>query len=45
MGKKTLAKAHCLCLLELIEKAPVTIRRAFSGLPARQALAGVFGWL
>ena len=43
MGKKTLTNAHCL--LELIEKAPVTILKSFSGLPECQALARGFDWL
>ncbi len=42
MGKKTLTNAHCL--LDLIEKAPVTILKAFSGLPECQALARGFDW-
>lgn len=42
MGKKTLTNAHCL--LELIEKAPVPILKAFSGLPECQALARGFDW-
>lgn len=42
MGKKTLTNAHCL--LDLIEKAPVPILKAFSGLPECQALARGFDW-
>jgi len=42
MGKKTLTNAHCL--LDLIEKAPVSILKAFSGLPECQALARGFDW-
>ena len=43
MGKKTLTNAHCL--LDLIEKSPVPILKAFSGLPECQALALGFNWL
>jgi hypothetical protein len=43
MGKKTLTNAHCL--LDLIEKSPVPILKAFSGLPECQALALGFDWL
>ena len=43
MGKKTLTNAHCL--FELIEKAPVPILNAFSGLPECQALVRGFDWL
>ncbi|WP_449413187.1 hypothetical protein [Pandoraea soli] len=43
MGKKTLTNAHCL--FELIEKAPVPILKAYSGLPECQALARGFDWL
>jgi len=42
MGKKNLTNAHCL--LEMIEKAPVSTLRAFSGLPECQALARGFDW-
>ena len=42
MGKKTLANAHCL--LDLIEKAPVSVLKTFSGLAECQALARGFDW-
>ena len=42
MGKKTLNNAHCL--LELTEKAPALILRAFSGLDECQGLARGFDW-
>ena len=42
MGKKTLINAHCL--LELIEKSPVSILKTFSGLPGCHALALGFDW-
>ncbi|MDF1483190.1 hypothetical protein [Extensimonas sp. H3M7-6] len=42
MGKKTLTNAHCL--LDLIEKAPASVIKAFSGLPECQALARGFDW-
>lgn len=42
MGKKTLTNAHCL--LDMIEKAPVSTLKAFSGLPECQALARGFDW-
>lgn len=42
MGKKTLTNAHCL--LDLIEKAPVSVIQAFSGLPECRALALGFNW-
>ena len=42
MGKKTLANAHCL--LDLIEKAPVSVLKTFSGLVECQALARGFDW-
>ncbi|BAO82949.1 hypothetical protein SMCB_0721 [Serpentinimonas maccroryi] len=43
MGKKTLTNAHCL--LDLIERAPVSILKAFSGLPECQSLARGFDWM
>ena len=42
MGKTTLTNVHCL--LELIEKAPASAIKAFSGLPECQALARGFDW-
>ena len=42
MVKKTLKNAHCL--LELIEKAPVSTLKTFSGLTECQALAQGFDW-
>ena len=42
MGKKTLANAHCL--LDLIEQAPVSVLKTFSGLAECQALARGFDW-
>lgn len=42
MGKKTLTNAHCL--LDLIEKAPVSILKVFSTLAESQALARGFDW-
>lgn len=42
MGKKTLTNAHCL--LDLIEKAPVSVLKTFSGLAECQALARGFDW-
>lgn len=42
MGKKTLANAHCL--LDLIEKAPASVLKTFSGLAECQALARGFDW-
>lgn len=42
MGKKNLTNAHCL--LDMIEKAPASTLRAFSGLPECQALARGFDW-
>jgi len=42
MGKKTLTNAHCL--LDLIEKAPASVLKAFSELPECQALARGFDW-
>ena len=42
MGKKTLTNAHCL--LDLIEKAHVSILKVFSGLEECQALARGFDW-
>ncbi|MEQ1917514.1 MAG: hypothetical protein ABL856_12400 [Gallionella sp.] len=42
MGKKPLTNAHCL--LELLEKAPASVIKAFSGLPECQALARGFDW-
>jgi hypothetical protein len=42
MGKKTLTNAHCL--LDLIEKAPASVIKTFSGLPECQALARGFDW-
>ena len=42
MGKKTLTNAHCL--LDLIEKAPASVIKAFSGLPECQALSRGFDW-
>jgi hypothetical protein len=43
MGKKTLTNAHCL--LDLFEKAPVSILKVFSGLEECQVLARGFDWL
>jgi hypothetical protein len=43
MGKKILTNAHCL--LDMIEKAPASTLKAFSGLPECQALARGFDWL
>ncbi len=42
MGKKTLTNAHCL--LDLVEKAPVSVLKVFSGLAESQALARGFDW-
>ena len=42
MSKRTLTDAHCL--LELIEKAPASVIKVFSGLPECQALARGFDW-
>ena len=42
MGKKTLTNAHCL--LDLIEKAPVSILKIFSGLAECQVLVRGFDW-
>lgn len=42
MGGKTLTNAHCL--LELIEKAPVPVLRAFAALPECVALEHGFDW-
>lgn len=42
MGKKSLTNAHCL--LDLIEKAPVSTLKVFSGLAECQALARGFDW-
>lgn len=42
MGKYTLTDAHCL--LDLIQKAPVTILKVFSALAESQALARGFDW-
>jgi hypothetical protein len=42
MGKKTLTNAHCL--LDLIEKAPVSVLRTFSNLTECQPMARGFDW-
>lgn len=42
MGKKTLTNAHCL--LDLIEKVPVSVLKTFSDLAECQALARGFDW-
>lgn len=42
MRKKTLTNVHCL--LELTEKAPAGVLKAFSGLPECQGLARGFDW-
>lgn len=42
MGKKTLTNTHCL--LDLIEQAPVSVLKTFSGLAECQALARGFDW-
>ncbi|ARU21559.1 phosphoenolpyruvate-protein phosphotransferase [Ralstonia solanacearum] len=42
MGKKTLTNAQSL--LELIERAPISVLRTFSGLPECQTLARGFHW-
>lgn len=42
MGRKTLANVHCL--LDLIEKAPVSLLKTFSNLAECQSLAKGFDW-
>ena len=42
MGKKTLTNAHCL--LELVERAPISVLRTFSKLTECQPMARGFDW-
>lgn len=42
MGKKTLTNAHCL--LELVERVPVSVLKLFAGLPECLGLQRGFDW-